>query len=223
MSCHSTPQNIAITGYCSAAYGVDPSTAETEFHWLKKVARDRGAIPPDQQQWQDFLDQQARWIAHDDRLTTTRKAQLAERIAKARDNMPDAQSFYALEHLPSRIAYVTDATTVRGTLMKVQEKTDGLSKSGTLSPSHPVMREVALDLRRAEACLNHTPMPAADDLPDHPDDVIDEILDTVESIDVYLLTPMEREHQANRERVYQAHRWIANAYRRLRRPLNTAA
>lgn len=216
MSCHSTPANIAVLGYAAGAYGLDSETVESEFHWLKRVGRDRQMPPPTPEQWQDFCDQQGQWISHDDRLTDVRRARLTERVAAARSDSPDGPTFYALENLPARLSYVTDPTTVRTTLKKVQTVTDQAAKNGFQDIDS--LREATLGLRRAEALLSGRQSPDASDLPDDPNSLMEEAMETTEMLDIHLATPREdSDNYRARENTYQAHRWIASSLRILKR------
>lgn len=219
MSCHSTPGNLAVLGYCAGSFGLDAESVESEFHWLKRIARDRQVPPPSQEEWQAFCDRQATWVAHDERLSDVRRGRLTSRLDVARaGETPDAATFYALQNLPSRLSYVTDAATVRGTMGKVQQMTDRLAKTGHADPDH--LREVVLNLRRAEAVLTRQPAPDPADLPDATTDLIDEATEVTEMLDIYLSTsarPEDTPGQATSEHLYQAHRWIASALRRLKR------
>lgn len=215
MSCHSTPGNLAVLGYSAGAYGLDSETVESEFHWLKRVGRDRQTPAPTAAEWQEFCDKQAQWIAHDDRLSEMRRAKLGDRITAARSDTPDGATYYALENLPARLSYVTDPATVHTTLLKVQRLTDQAAKMGNTNPDS--LKEAVLSLRRAEALITRRNAPDAADLPDDEYSLLEEATEATEMLDIYLATPNEREGQASREHLYQAHRWIASALQHLKR------
>lgn len=217
MSCHSTPGNLAVLGYCAGAYQLDSRSVEGEFHWLKKLGKERRVATPSESQWQSFLDQQAQWVAHDQSVPRVRRARLAERVAAARDVLPDGPSFFALQNLPARLAYVTDAGTVRSTVLKVQTRVDEFLGGKDVSEV-PVERFAAVEaeLRNAFSLLDGTGA-------DHPvreegsaEDVLTRISDVVEMIDTWVSTPLNREGEAVRENMYQAHRRITAALRMLR-------
>ena len=217
MSCHSTPGNLAVLGYCSGVYQLDSRSVEGEFHWLKKLGKERRVAAPSDGQWQSFLDQQAQWVAHDQSVPRVRRARLAERVAAARDVLPDGPSFFALQNLPARLAYVTDTGTVRSTVLKVQRRVDDLLGGKDVSgvPAERLAR-VEMELRNAFSLLDGNGS-------DHPlrvegsrEDVLTRISDTIELIDTWVSTPLNREGEAVRENVYHAHRRISAALRLLR-------
>lgn len=216
MSCHN-PSNIGVLGYCAGAFALDSESVESEFHWLKRVGRDRRFPAPSQEEWVGFCEQQASWVTHDDRLSSTRRARLLARIDTARTGgTPDGPTYYALQNLPSRLTYVTAPETVRGTLSKLQSLTDRVAKTGQADENN--LREAVLNMRRAEAILTQHSAPDPAELPTDLDSLIDEASEVTEMLDIYLATPSgERTGQATREHLYQAHRWIASALRELKR------
>lgn len=219
MSCHSTPGNLAVLGYCAGAYQLDAGSVESEFHWLKKLGKERHMAPPSDAQWQAFLDQQAQWVSHDDSLPRVRRARLADRVAAARDVLPDGPSYFALQNLPARLAYVTDAATVRSTAMKVQQRVDALlGKSGEVSIPADRLARADVELRNALSLLqgHGADEPVMESTT--ADDVLTRLSDTVENIDIWVSTPLEKDGEAVRENLYQAHRRLGVALRMLRSP-----
>jgi len=215
MSCHN-PSNIGVLGYCAGAFSLDSESVESEFHWLKRVGRDRRLPAPSSQDWAQFCDQQTSWISHDERLSDTRRARLLSRLETARSgDAPDGATFYALQNLPSRLTYVTDPDTVRATVTKVQFLTDRVAKTGHADENN--LREAVLNLRRAEAILTRHSTPDPADLPTDMYSLVEEASEVTEMLDIYLATPTHEEGQASREHLYQAHRWIASALRQLKR------
>lgn len=215
MSCHSTPGNLAVLGYCSGSYELDSPTVESEFHWLKRVGRDKQFPAPSPQQWQEFCDQYSQWVAHDENLGEVRRARLADRITAARSDTPDAATFYALENLPARLQFVTDPQRVRETVTKVQRYTDQAAKTGRVNIES--FRDAVYNLRQAESVLRLQSAPDPADLPDDVYSLTEEAAEVTEMLDVYLDTLTSAPGQATREHVYQAHRWIASALRHLKR------
>lgn len=217
MSCHSTPGNLAVLGYCAGAYQLNSTSVEGEFHWLKRLGKERRVAAPSEEQWQGFLDQQAQWVAHDGLVPRVRRARLAERIAAARDVLPDGPSFFALQNLPARLAYVTDPATVRATALKVQGRVDALiGKLEEQQPDAGKLRRGDGELQEALALLQGREVEPAAPEDMSGSELVDRLSETIENIDIWVSTPLNNEGEAVRENLYQAHKKLAVALRLLR-------
>ena len=151
-------------------------------------------------------------------MPADRKERMLSRLDKATlSEPPDNATLYALEHLHARLAIVTDPKTAHATLQRLSERVDEFCYHKTFDSAYIQQgKEALLDLLRAKAVLSSKTseeMPQAIDLPDNPDEILDELLEAVESLDISLSIPDESSSEP--ESVYRAHRWIASANRRL--------
>lgn len=129
MSCHSTPANVAVLGYCGKAFSLPATAVENEFHWLKKIGKDRAMPVPERSEWEEFVLQRERWVKHDDTLSAAHKERTLARLRDSFDQVPDGPTFYALVNLPVRLAQVTDPAYVEQAADKVISRLDGLMTS----------------------------------------------------------------------------------------------
>lgn len=126
MSCHSTPANIAVLGFHAHSFSVSREAVEAEFHWLKKVGRDRAVSAPDSNEWGDFLMRHEQWARHEPGLSDKKRASMTARLRESYDQVPDGQTYYALSNIPARLNQVTDPALAQEALDKLSEKVESL-------------------------------------------------------------------------------------------------
>lgn len=151
MSCHSTPANVAVLGYCGKAFNLPAAAVESEFHWLKKIGKDRAMPIPERAEWEEFVLQRERWVKHDDTLSDVRKERTLARLRDSYDQVPDGPTFYALSNLPVRLAQVTDPAYVEQAAGKVLARLDGLMT--TQGKGMPRLDAAAATLHQAAIVL----------------------------------------------------------------------
>lgn len=132
MSCHSTPANVAVLGFHAHSFSVSRDAVEAEFHWLKKVGRDRAVSAPDPHEWEDFLMRQEQWARHEPGLSDKKRASITARLRESYDQVPDGQTYYALSNIPARLSQVTDTSLAQDALNRVRDRIDTLRST---SPS----------------------------------------------------------------------------------------
>jgi hypothetical protein len=109
MVCRSTPGNSALTTFARLHSGVDDVQVLSMFHELRNSAPD-SAASPSAGEHVAFLRQARRRVLADTSLSPARQASIAERLARAETQPPDARTYYAWRTIVER------AVRARGTM-----------------------------------------------------------------------------------------------------------
>lgn len=122
MSCHSTPANVAVLGFYAQTHRLPTTVVETEFHWLKKIGRDRAVMAPTEKEWEEFLLQRERWVKHETSITPGRREKTLARLSESYHQVPDGPTYYALNNLPVRLRQVSSPSSVLDAADKVDAR-----------------------------------------------------------------------------------------------------
>jgi len=210
MSCHSTPVNVAILGFYTQTMKLPSRAVETEFHWLKKIGRDRSVAAPTLEEWNNFLIQRERWVTYDNMLTAHRKETTLERLANSYEQVPDGPTYYALSNLPVRLNQVTDPNCIHSALNKVSTRIEKLTSGGHGKNNQDSLNVMAEAIWEAASDLGSDVLRRKDTNP-HED--ILQGLEEVRRLDMKEVSPAQ---------IYSGHEKILKSLRVTRKPQKTS-
>lgn len=210
MSCHSTPANVAVLGFYAQTMKLPSRAVENEFHWLKKMGRDRSVAAPTLEEWNDFLIQRERWVKHDSVLTAHRKETTLERLANSYEQVPDGPTYYALNNLPVRLNQVTAPSCIHDALNKVSARAERLEEGSHGKDSQHALSVMAEAVWEAAGDLGSDLLRRSGNSP-HED--IPRGLEEIRRLDMKEVTPAQ---------IYSGHEKLLKSLRATRRPQKTS-
>lgn len=211
-----------MTSFARAVSGLPDTVVQSEFHRLKRQAKQQDLDPPTRFEVDKFCRTMGLYIAGDDTLSHAHRQNLIERLDRARNEPPpDAATWYAIKTIHSRVITGTDPYTISQEAdelavelatyrRRAQEGKRGIRTDTALG--------VLKDLHRAESVLNDEEPPTQIRIPDNAGqfaiaeaarlaDSISERIASIEESDA--VTP------ATRARLFQAYRYVYAAKQKI--------